>query len=68
MTHRHFSLEENQFDAKEMQHYKDVIQCCKDNGITPVVTLMHFSSPAFSVTPGRFTARKARKTTLPAQS
>lgn len=44
--------EENQFDAKEMQHYKDVIQCCKDNGITPVVTLMHFSSPTWLIRKG----------------
>ncbi len=44
--------EENQFNEKEMQHYLDVIQCCKDNGVTPVVTLMHFSSPTWLIKKG----------------
>ena len=38
--------EEGHFDEKEVQHYLDVIHCCKENGLEPVVTLMHFTSPA----------------------
>ncbi|MDR4946092.1 family 1 glycosylhydrolase [Neobacillus cucumis] len=30
---------------KELNHYRDVIKACYDNNITPVVTMMHFTSP-----------------------
>lgn len=40
------------FDATEMQHYKDVIACCQKNGVEPVVTLMHFTSPKWLIEMG----------------
>ncbi len=43
---------EGQFDRKEIEHYRKVIDCCYANGLTPVVTLMHFSSPAWLIKKG----------------
>lgn len=40
------------FDTAEMQHYKDVITCCKRNHVEPVVTLMHFTSPKWLIEMG----------------
>lgn len=40
------------FDEKEIQHYRQVLLCCKENGITPLVTLYHFSSPAWLISKG----------------
>jgi beta-glucosidase len=37
--------EKGRFDDKEVMHYKEVIDCCRQNGIEPVVTMHHFSSP-----------------------
>lgn len=48
--------EEGVFDEQEVQHYQDVIACCKRNGIEPVVTLHHFSSPAWIITKGGWEA------------
>ncbi len=38
--------------AEEVEHYKDVIACCKKNGVTPMVTLHHFSSPKWLISEG----------------
>ncbi len=37
--------EKGRFDDKEVRHYKEVLDCCRQNGIEPVVTMHHFSSP-----------------------
>ena len=39
--------QEGLYDEKEIAHYRDVIDCCAKNHITPIVTLHHFSSPAW---------------------
>lgn len=44
--------EEGNFDEKEIEHYRKVLECCERNGITPVVTLHHFSSPAWLISQG----------------
>ena len=44
--------EEGRFDRDEITHYRRVLDCCHKNGITPVVTLMHFSSPAWLISKG----------------
>ena len=44
--------EEGKFDAEATEHYRDVIRCCYDHGIEPVVTLHHFSSPAWLIERG----------------
>jgi len=43
---------EGRFCRKEIEHYRDVLQCCKENGITPIVTLHHFSTPAWIISKG----------------
>ena len=41
-----------EFDEKEIAHYKDVIKTCSENGIEPVVTLHHFTSPKWLIDEG----------------
>lgn len=43
---------EGQFDERETEHYRKVIRCCKENGITPIVTLHHFTSPKWLISKG----------------
>lgn len=44
--------EEGTFDEAELSHYKDVIRTCKENGIEPIVTLLHFTSPKWLISKG----------------
>lgn len=37
---------------QEIEHYKDVIACCKRNGVTPIITMHHFSSPKWLISQG----------------
>ncbi len=48
--------EEGWFDEAEAEHYRDVIRCCKENGLEPVVTLHHFSSPKWLISKGGWEA------------
>ena len=48
--------EEGQFDEKETEHYRRVIACCRENGIEPIVTLMHFTSPVWLIRKGGWEA------------
>lgn len=43
---------EGLYDANELQHYRKVLLCCYEKGITPIVTLHHFSTPAWIVSRG----------------
>lgn len=47
---------EGEFDEKEVEHYRSVIRCCKQNGITPIVTLHHFTSPKWLISKGGWEA------------
>lgn len=61
--------EEGKFDENEIAHYRDVIKTCLENGIEPVVTLHHFTSPKWLIEKGgwespdvvTFFARYAKK-------
>ena len=44
--------QESRFCKKEIEHYRKVLQYCYANGITPIVTLQHFSSPAWLISKG----------------
>lgn len=44
--------QEGKFDPKEVEHYHQVLACCKKHGVTPIVTLHHFSSPAWLISKG----------------
>ncbi|MEK3697995.1 family 1 glycosylhydrolase [Paenibacillus sp. FSL R10-2199] len=35
-----------------MEHYRDVLNCCHENSVTPIVTLHHFSSPKWLISEG----------------
>ena len=43
---------EGRFDDEAIEHYRRVILYCEKNGITPIVTLHHFSSPAWLISKG----------------
>lgn len=40
------------YDDTEIEHYRRVLECCKANEITPVVTMHHFSSPKWLISQG----------------
>ena len=44
--------EKDAWNEEEVEHYRKVLQCCHDNGIRPVVTMMHFSSPKWLISMG----------------
>ena len=48
--------QESVFDAEATAHYRDVIACCKANGLEPIVTLHHFSSPKWLISKGGWEA------------
>ncbi len=48
--------EEGRFDEAELEHYRKVILCCKENDVTPIVTLFHFSSPKWLIAKGGWEA------------
>ncbi len=41
-----------EFSEEEIAHYGKVIRCCKEHGLTPIVTMMHFSSPKWLIEEG----------------
>ncbi len=53
--------EEGVFDDREIEHYRKVIRCCRNNGIEPVVTLFHFSSPVWIIRKGGWEAETVVK-------
>ena len=48
--------EEGRFDEAEIEHYRRVIACCRANGVEPIVTLMHFTSPVWLIRKGGWEA------------
>ena len=48
--------EEGRFDENEIRHYRKVIHCCRENGVEPIVTLMHFTSPVWLIKKGGWEA------------
>lgn len=40
------------FDQNEIEHYKQVLEFCHQNNVTPIVTLHHFSSPKWLISEG----------------
>jgi beta-glucosidase len=62
LTSYRFSLEwariepaEGLFSRAELDHYRRMIQCCLDHGVTPLVTLHHFTSPRWFAEDGGWT-------------
>jgi len=44
--------EEGKFDDNEIEHYRNVIRCCRQYGLTPIVTMFHFTSPVWLIRRG----------------
>jgi beta-glucosidase len=40
------------FDENEIEHYKNILEFCHQNHVTPIVTLHHFSSPKWLISEG----------------
>lgn len=66
MTAYRFSVEwsrveprEGQFDPAAIRHYVDVVRACRESGIFPMVTLSHFSMPAWIWREGGWTSSRA---------
>ncbi len=54
-----------QFDAAEIGHYRQVLQELRDQGMTPMVTLHHFTSPSWFAARGGWAASRAHEAWLP---
>jgi beta-glucosidase len=39
----------NSWNQNEIEHYRKVLECCRNNGVTPIVTMHHFSSPKWII-------------------
>lgn len=37
------------FDENEIAHYRKVLECCRANGVEPIVTMHHFTSPRWLI-------------------
>ncbi len=44
--------DEGKFDEAEIAHYRKVLECCHANHITPIVTMLHFTSPVWVIRGG----------------
>jgi beta-glucosidase len=47
------------FDARALEHYRDVVRTCRGLGMEPIVTLQHFTLPPWLAEAGGFTAAEA---------
>jgi beta-glucosidase len=45
------------FDQKEINHYRDMLEYCRGKGVTPIVTMHHFSSPKWLIQEGGWEAK-----------
>jgi beta-glucosidase len=46
------------FDETELAHYRDVVSCARSLGLTPMVTLNHFTLPRWVAADGGWTSSK----------
>ena len=44
--------EQGAYDENEIEHYRKVLTCCRENGVEPIVTMMHFTSPKWLIENG----------------
>ena len=47
---------EGWFDETEVEHYRRMLRCCKENGVASIVTLHHFTSPKWVISKGGWEA------------
>lgn len=41
-----------EIDDREIEHYRHVLECCRANGVEPIVTMHHFTSPKWLIEQG----------------
>jgi beta-glucosidase len=56
---------EGEFDSRQIRHYRDVLGELREQGIQPMVTLHHFSSPLWFSRKGGWTAAGSPRAFLP---
>ena len=56
---------EGEFDSRQLRHYRDVLGELREQGIQPMVTLHHFTSPLWFTRKGGWTDRDAARAFLP---
>ncbi|ANJ28869.1 glycoside hydrolase family 1 protein [Agromyces aureus] len=68
LTSYRFSLEwsriepvRGHFSKAELAHYRRVIDCCLEHGVTPVVTLQHFTTPQWFAALGGWDGPEAQE-------
>ena len=49
--------EQGEFDSRQLRHYRDVLGELREQGIEPMVTLHHFTSPLWFARKGGWTDR-----------
>lgn len=49
---------QGEYDAREIEHYKKVLCCCRKYGVEPIVTMMHFTSPVWLIQNGGWESEK----------
>lgn len=54
-----------EFSGKELKHYRDVLQAVRDEGLAPMVTLHHFTSPTWFAQRGGWEAAGSPEAWLP---
>ncbi|NMA65357.1 MAG: glycoside hydrolase family 1 protein [Clostridiaceae bacterium] len=50
--------EKGKFDKNEIEHYREVLKCCYEYSVKPIVTLHHFSSPKWLISEGGWECEK----------
>ena len=56
---------EGEFDSRQIRHYRDVLGELREQGIQPMVTLHHFTSPLWFARKGGWTAAGSARAFLP---
>jgi beta-glucosidase len=51
--------EEGEFSRAGLDHYRRIVDGCRDRGLTPIVTLVHFTMPRWMMHDGGWTGPKA---------
>lgn len=50
--------EKGRYSLEATEHYRRMIECCRENGVEPVVTMHHFSSPKWLMEEGGWESEK----------
>jgi len=56
---------EGEFDSRQIRHYRDMLGELREQGIEPMVTLHHFTSPLWFTRKGGWANREASRAFLP---